>query len=153
LSLRLGLERLPSTAAVAQLPREFLISVGLVVVVPAIGVGLFGWWLAQRRWHETARAVGVGNILGVVSYLAIGATQVAKSPFPAKVCLAGGGESSGVLIGETGDRTYLGDAGYKHPRRIVSIPQARVERVLIGGSEEQLSGLSCVPRPGDSGLG
>ena len=35
LMLRLGLRRLPSTTAVPQLPREFLISVGLQIVVPA----------------------------------------------------------------------------------------------------------------------
>jgi hypothetical protein len=143
LSLQLGLERLPSTAAIAQLPREFLISVGLTVVVPAIGVGLLAWWLAHRHWGENGRSVTIGVVLGLVCYLAIGAAQVAKSPFPAKVCLADGGESSGVFIGETSDRTYLGEPSGEHPRRIISIPLARIDRVLVGGSEEQLGGASC----------
>lgn len=149
LSLRLGLERLPSTAAVAQLPREFLISLGLTVVVPAIGVGALGWWLARRRWRENGRAVAAGVALSAVCYLAIGGAQVAKAPFPAKVCLADGGEASGVFIGETGGRTYLGDRSSKHPRRIISIPLARVERVLVGGSEGQLAGASCARGPDD----
>jgi hypothetical protein len=143
LSLRLGLERLPSTAAVAQLPREFLISLGLTVVVPAIGVGALGWWLARRRWKENGRAASVGVALSVVCYLGVGGAQVAKAPFPAKVCLADGGEASGVFIGETGSKTYLGDRSSQHPRRIISIPLARVERVLVGGSDEQLGHASC----------
>jgi len=143
LSLRLGLERLPSTAAVAQLPREFLISLGLMVVVPAIGVGALGWWLGRRHWNMNGRAVTVGIALGVLCYLAIGGSQVAKAPFPAKVCLAGGGEASGVFIGETDSRTYLGDRSSEHPRRIISIPLARVERVQVGGSEQQLGGAPC----------
>jgi hypothetical protein len=143
LSLRLGLERLPSTAAVAQLPREFLISLGLTVVVPAIGVGMLGWWLARRRWRTSGRAAAVGTTLATACYLVIGVAQVAKSPFPAKVCLADDGEQSGVLIGETGSRTYLGDRSSEHPRRIISIPLARVERVLVGGSEADLGQVSC----------
>jgi hypothetical protein len=143
LSLRLGLERLPSTAAVAQLPREFLVSLGLTVVVPAIGVGALGWWLADRHRKGNGRALAAGIALGLVTYLAISGAQIAKAPFPAKVCLAGGGEASGVFIGETGSRTYLGDPSSKHPRRINSIPLARVEQVLVGGSERQLGRASC----------
>jgi hypothetical protein len=150
LSLQLGLEELPSTVAVAQLPREFLISVGLTVVVPAIGVGLLGWWLAHRHWKENGRAVAAGIALGVVCYLAIGGAQVAKTPFPAKVCLANSDEVSGVFIGETSDRTYLGDLSREHPRRIISIPLARVDRVLVGGSEEQLGSVSCVQGPDET---
>ena len=111
---------------------------GLTVVVPAIGAGALGWWLAYRRWGEKGRAVTTGIVLGVVLYLAIGIAQVAKAPFPAKACLSDGGEVSGVLIGETSDRTYLGDRSREHPRRIISIPLTRVERVVVGGSEEDL---------------
>jgi hypothetical protein len=149
LSLRLGLERLPSTAAVAQLPREFLISLGLIVVVPAVAVGALGWWLARRHRKATGRAAAVGIAAGLLCYLAIGAVQVAKAPFPAKICLADGGKVSGVLIGETGSRTYLGDRSSERPRRIISIPLARVERVLVGGSEQQLGSVPCPQSSGE----
>jgi hypothetical protein len=147
LSLRLGLERLPSSAAVAQLPREFLISLGLTVVVPAVAVGALGVWLARRSATTRGRAAAVGTAAGIVCYLAIGVAQVAKAPFPATVCLADGGDASGVLIGETGSRTYLGDRSSEHPRRIISIPLARVEQVLVGGREGQLDEISCGPPP------
>ena len=109
LSLRLGLERLPSTAAVAQLPREFLISLGLTVVVPAIVAGVLCWWVVRRAGRGDTSALVTGLAAAAVFYLAIGGVQVAKAPFPAKVCLVDGGETSGVLIGETDSRTYLGD--------------------------------------------
>ena len=153
LSLRLGLERLPSTAAVAQLPREFLVSLGLTVVVPAVGVGALGWWLARRQGQKHDRAVAAGIALSVACYLAIGGAQVAKAPFPAKVCLADGGEASGVFIGETGSRTYLGDPSSRRPRRLISIPLARVESVQVGGTEEPLGRASCAQRPDDGGPG
>jgi len=143
LSIRLGLEGLPSTAAVAQLPREFLISLGLTVLVPAIGVGTLAWWIGGRRWNRDGRAAALGVAVGALCYLAIGGAQAAKAPFPAKVCLAGGSEASGVFIGETDGRTYIGDPSIQRPRRIISIPLARVERVLVGGSEGQLGGASC----------
>ena len=143
LSLRLGLEGLPSTAAVAQLPREFLISVGLTVLVPALGIGALGWWIAGGDSSDGRRATAIGLALGLTWYLVLGIAQVAKSPFPAKVCLANGGEVSGVFIGETGDRTYVGDRSGQHPRRIISIPLARVERVLIGGKDRQLGNAQC----------
>jgi len=72
----------------------------------------------------------------------------------AKVCTTsqgqGGGEligeTSGVLIGETGDRVYIGEVngGTDRPRRVVSIPLGQVKEVLIGGeaSEQSCSGAS-----------
>jgi hypothetical protein len=135
LQLRLGLVRLPSSAAVPQLPREFLISTGLLIVAPAIAVGAGVHW-ASRRWLPAA-------VAGLACYLLIGALVVLKDPFPAKVCLHDGSELAGVLIGETGDRTYLGDPGAAHPRRVISIPASQVARVIVGGSAAQLDGVRC----------
>ena len=48
LMARLGLIRLPSSTAVPQLPREFLISNGLLIVSPAIVAGALAYWVARR---------------------------------------------------------------------------------------------------------
>ena len=140
LQLRLGTGRLPSSAAVPQLPREFLISQGLLIVAPAIGVALLvGAALSRSGRPSTLAAIAAG----VACYLVIGLLVVTKDPFPAKVCLTSGGDVVGVFIGETGNRTYLGDLASAHPRRVVSIPQSQVARVVVGGAEAQLGAVGC----------
>jgi hypothetical protein len=143
LQLRLGTVRLPSSAAVPQLPREFLISLGLLIVAPAIAfAALVGWWMkaiGRERLQRIAAAAGAG----VACYVIVGALVVSKDPFPAKVCLLDGGDVAGVFIGETGSRTYLGDLATAHPRRVVSIPQSQIARVVVGGRERQLTGVRC----------
>jgi hypothetical protein len=141
LMLRLGLRRLPSTTAVPQLPREFLISVGLQIVGPAVLVGGAVFFASRRQPRR--RAVTRAAIASLVVYLAIGGYLIAKAPFPAKVCLAGGGEVVGVMIGESANRTYLGDLSNRHPRRIVTIPAGRIDTVLVGGREAQIEGVVC----------
>jgi hypothetical protein len=138
LMLRLGLRRLPSTTAVPQLPREFLVSVGLQIVVPAVLVG--GAALLASKLRRSWAAISF-----LVVYVGIGAYLIAKPPFPAKACLAGGGEVAGVLIGESDSRTYLGDLSSRHPRRIITIPAARVETLLVGGRETAIEGAACPP--------
>jgi hypothetical protein len=144
LQLRLGLDGLPSSVAVPQLPREFLIGVGLLVVAPAIGLGLAASWAARRRLQSRGVATGAGLAAGLLCYLVIGGLVVAKDSFPAKVCLSGGGEVAGVLIGETGSRTYLGDPRGATPRRVISIPQSQVVRVVVGGKPAQIDAVHCV---------
>ena len=73
---------------------------------------------------------------------------IAKPPFAAKACLAGGGGVAGVLIGETDGRTYLGDLSSRHPRRILTIPAARIDTLMIGGEEATIEAAACPGRPG-----
>jgi hypothetical protein len=137
LMLRLGLRRLPSTSAVPQLPREFLISIGLQIVVPAVLVASLALLASKRR------RLSWSVVLFVVVYVGIGAYLVAKAPFPAKACLAGGSDVAGVLIGEADRGTYLGDLSSRHPRRIILIPASRIETVLVGGQETAIEAASC----------
>jgi hypothetical protein len=141
LMLRLGLRRLPSTTAVPQLPREFLVSVGLQIVVPAVLVAAVTLAVPKLPLRWTALAFAV-------VYLAISVYLIAKPPFPAKACLAGGGGVAGVLIGESGSRTYLGDLSSRHPRRILTIPASRIETLLVGGEEAAIEAAAC---PGPAG--
>jgi len=143
LQLRLGVIGLPSSVAVPQLPREFLIGIGLLIVGPAAGVGLAVGWAVRRHWQSRTIATATGLAAGLLCYLLMGAGVVAKDPFPAKVCLSGGREVSGVLIGESGSRTYLGDPQGARPRRVISIPQSQVVRVVVGGKPAQLNAVHC----------
>lgn len=135
LQLRLGSVRLPSSSVVPQLPREFLISVGLQIVAPAAVVGAIVWRIAGRT---------AGLIAFAAIYLVIGALLIAKDPFPATACLSDG-RIDGVFIGETGGRTYLGAAASESPRRIFSIPQGQIKSVAIGGRPRQLRTNRCPP--------
>jgi hypothetical protein len=154
IQLSLGAVGLPSSAAVPQLPREFLISTGLLIVAPAVAVAaLVAWatnalgvrparsWMSRRsrrRWRIAATVA-----TGVACYLAVGALVVSKDPFPARVCLQEGSVVDGVLIGETNDRTYLGEPAGTHPRRVISIPESQIARVVVGGRERQLGAVRC----------
>jgi hypothetical protein len=144
LQLRLGLADLPSSVAVPQLPREFLISVGLLIVAPAIAVAFLVWWLAgglverQKGQHRYLAAI----VAGFAGYLILGALVVFKDPFPARVCLLNGRGINGVFIGETSDRTYVGDlARPREPRQVQSIPRSQIARVVVGGGEKDLPGV------------
>ena len=132
---RLGLRQLPSTAVVSQLPREFLVSSGLLVVgIPAVAGGIAYAILPSRYRSGERLEQTVRTLLLIVAVLAIilGGLSVAKKPFPAKACLNGGTSLSGFFIGEAADRTYLGEGGAT-PRRIISLPSGQVDRLLIGG--------------------
>ena len=147
LQLRLGSVDLPSSVAVPQLPREFLISVGLLIVAPAIAVGFLVWWAPGwlARWRhkkEPAHRIPAAIIAGLVCYVIGGALVVTKDPFPARVCLLNGRAVDGVFVGETSDRTYLGDLARPHePRHMVSIPRSQIARVVVGGHETELPGV------------
>jgi hypothetical protein len=147
LQLRLGAVDLPSSVAVPQLPREFLISVGLLIVAPAIAVAVLVWWVPGwlAKWRgkkEPSHPLAAAVLVGVLCYLIIGALVVMKDPFPARVCLLSGRGVDGVFVGETSDRTYLGDLERPNePRHLVSIPRSQIARVVVGGSEEDLAGV------------
>ena len=76
LQLRLGLEGLPSSVAVPQLPREFVIGIGLLVVLPSIAVGwLAGWIEVRHPWRKLIGiATGGGLAVGALCYVVIGGT-------------------------------------------------------------------------------
>jgi hypothetical protein len=140
IGVRLGLRDLPSSAVVAQLPREFLLSTGLNVVLPAPAVAVaiyvsLALAARQSRAKMVRNAVVVAAVFAAVS----AGYYVWKDPFPAKVCSpAGGATAVGDFIGETGERVYIGEL--RDPsgrRRIASVPVAGVGQVLIGGGAER----------------
>jgi hypothetical protein len=53
---------------------------------------------------------------------------------PAQVCTASGSSVTGLLIGETSDRTYVGETGkWVGPLDVLSIPGSQTTRTVIGG--------------------
>jgi hypothetical protein len=140
IAVRLGLRDLPSTAVVAQLPREFLLSTGLNVVLPAPAVAVGLYVLFVLRTKRSTEGMG-RNAAVIAAVVAVGSAvyYIAKAPFPAKVCSpAGRTAAAGDFIGETGDRVYIGEPrDHDGQRRIASVPVAGVGQVLIGGGAEE----------------
>lgn len=137
---------------------DWLLAVALLVTLLVVLVALqLRAVLATRerdRWN-TLRPTAWMSL--IVAFAFLPACVVFAGTFhllDAKVCTTsqgqGGGEligeTSGVLIGETGDRVYIGEVngGTDRPRRVVSIPLGQVKEVLIGGeaSEQSCSGAS-----------
>jgi hypothetical protein len=55
----------------------------------------------------------------------------------AKVCTTSGSEASGVLIGETSDRTYIGQKGKSvGPLLVFAVPRTEIRQTIIGGNAE-----------------
>jgi hypothetical protein len=150
IGVRLGLRDLPSTAVVAQLPREFLLSTGLNVVLPAPAVAVALYvscaLLAKRSRARVGRNAAV---LAAVVAVASAGYYIAKDPFPAKVCSpTGRATAAGDFIGETGDRVYIGELrDPRGQRRIASVPVAGVGQVLIGGGSQQAPCPDAEPAP------
>jgi hypothetical protein len=158
LGVRLGIRDLPSSAVVAQLPREFLLSTGLNVILPfpaavvavyvsaALARNYVSVALARRRGRARFAAKPRGAtlarnaiVLAALAAIASAGYYIWKDPFPAKVCSpAGDATAVGDFIGETGQRVYIGE--HRDPdgrRRIASVPVAGVGQVLIGGGAHE----------------
>jgi hypothetical protein len=167
IGVRLGVRDLPSSAVVAQLPREFLLSTGLNVTLPfpaavvavyvsaALARNYVSAVLARKRAGATAAAEPSGApvavkpsaqrvarnaiVLAALAAVASAGYYILKDPFPAKVCSpAGDATAVGDFVGETGQRVYIGER--RDPegrRRIASVPVAGVGQVLIGGGAHE----------------
>jgi hypothetical protein len=145
IGVRLGLRDLPSSAVVAQLPREFLLSTGLNVVLPFPAAMVAVYLLGELAWKYAPEALArrrgaprvARNAIVVAAVFAVASAgyYIWKDPFPAKVCSpAGDATAVGDFIGETGQRVYIGELRDREGRRrIASVPVAGVGQVLIGG--------------------
>jgi hypothetical protein len=158
IGVRLGIRDLPSSAVVAQLPREFLLSTGLNVILPfpatvgavyvsaALARNYVSVALARKRGRARGAAKPSGArvarnavVLAVLAAVASAGYYIWKDPFPAKVCSpAGDATAVGDFIGETGQRVYIGERrDPEGQRRIASVPVTGVGEVLIGGGAHE----------------
>jgi hypothetical protein len=145
LAWQLHNEHLPASAVVWQLPREFLLSVTIKVVGWALLLAiLLGTYpavlvkLASDRWQWAARRrliIGGSTIAGVALFLAGGAwfeshVSVLQN---AVACQKNGGRPvTGKFIGQSGDRTYIGERVREHAR-VASLPNDQMGFLFVGG--------------------
>ena len=126
-------------------PRLTTIGVGLItlsfaaVAVREARAGILRRTKGMRDWKSHSAATVMALFYAAA---AIPAAMVAAGSIPfseAKVCVAGSTQAEGALVGETGDRIYLGELG-DEPLRILVLPLSRVEAMFVG---EDAEGSTC----------
>jgi hypothetical protein len=96
------------------------------------------------RW-STGRPIALMTIVVAAASVPI-CVLLSGAFFPlldAKVCTSRS-EIRGVLIGETSDRTYVGETG-PPPLRVISVPGSQITKTIIGGDADS---LPCQPPSG-----
>ena len=115
------------------LPLAFLLSMLIVLVALRLRARLAA--AHRSEWNERRPIVW----MTLVVWLAVlPACLVFAGTFPlldAKVCTTSGSERTGLLIGETNQRIYIGESsGAK--RRVISLPLTQVKETFIGGDAD-----------------
>jgi hypothetical protein len=98
--------------------------------------------LAERERFTWSTARPRIAMVLVIALAVLPAFVVAAGTFhflEAKVCVEDRLDAAGVLVGETSAGVYIGDprGTGEGPRRVVSVPTERVEKLLIGGEAAQ----------------
>lgn len=121
------------------LPVAFLLTLLFVLVGLNLRARLVKRYGESSHSWSTARAVFLMTLIVALVCLPV-FVLFAGAFFPlldAKVCTASGAESSGLLIGETSTRTYIGQqARPVGPLLVFSIPQSEITQTIIGGHAE-----------------
>lgn len=121
--------------------RELLAGLIVVLIVDAVAVNEGRAAVVERfsnHWQwNSIRATA--TMVAVYAGAALPAMVLASAATPltsARICLAGGGAFPGKLVGEAGDRVYLGEeantAEKEENRRIVVIPIAKIDQLFVG---------------------
>jgi hypothetical protein len=113
------------------LPVALLLSMLIVLVALRLRASLAGAY--PDRWNERRPILWMALVVWLA---AVPACLVFAGTFPllpAKVCTTTGSARTGLLIGETNQRIYVGER-YSAKRRVISFPMTQVTRTFIGGN-------------------
>jgi hypothetical protein len=118
----------------------WLIAGYLVMLLPAVAFhevrAILSMHYPGGRWNK----VGIAALVaGVYAAAAVPAMIAAAAGLPfndARVCTTTDFEEDGVLVGQSGDRIYLGEKRTDH-RRLAVFPLSQVEELFIGDEADQ----------------
>jgi hypothetical protein len=120
-----------------------IVAIGVTVVVELLALKARASLAERERfaWNTLRPMVAM---VCVVAFALFPAFVVSAGTFhllEAKVCVEDGLDAAGLLVGETSAGVYIGDprGTREGPRRVVSVPNERVEKLLIGGDAAQTS--------------
>jgi len=93
-----------------------------------------------ERWNERGAVVRMALVVALAT-VPFGVVFAATLPMlSARVCFTAGQhvrQVDGVLVGETGTRTFIGENGKKHPKNVFSIPESEIIETTIGGNPKR----------------
>jgi hypothetical protein len=113
------------------LPIALLLSMLIVLIALRLRANLAAAY--RTRWNERRPIIWMTLVVWLA---ALPACLVFAGTFPllpAKVCTTTGSPRTGLLIGETNQRIYIGER-YSAKRRVISFPMTQVTRTFIGGN-------------------
>jgi hypothetical protein len=90
--------------------------------------------VVRARWNERS---AITRMTLIVAFAALPFCIVLAATIKlneARVCLTNGSVARGDLIGETSDRTYIGQTK-SDPRDVFSVPTAQITKTIIGGQD------------------
>ena len=118
------------------LPIAFVVTLFAVLVGLSLRVRLVdAYGESAEAWNALRAVTRMTLVLALVAVPIAVLFAGAYFPLlPAQVCTAGGSSVTGVLIGETSDRTYIGETGKSAgPLDVFSIPNSETTQTVIGG--------------------
>jgi hypothetical protein len=136
------------------LPVTFLLTLLVVLVALNVRARLAErYGDTERRWNTAGSVVRMSLVCALAFVPACVVFAGTIRLLDAKVCTTAGSTSEqsvqGVLIGETSDRTYIGQTKRPHkPLLVFSVPMSQITETFIGGD----AGSRACPR-GDSTAG
>jgi hypothetical protein len=134
------------------LPVTFLLTLLVELVALKIRAGLVERYGDTDRWNTAGAVVRMSLVCGLAFLPACVVFAGTIRLLDAKVCTTAGSPAErsveGVLIGETSDRTYIGQTKRPHrPLLVFSVPMSQITETFIGGD----AGSRPCPGAGSTG--
>jgi hypothetical protein len=104
--------------------------------------------VVRERWNERSAVVRMTLVVAFASLPFCVVFAMTIHLLPARVCITSGSDVQhvdGILIGETTNRTYIGEKGDQHPLHVFAIPQSQITETIIGGKADETDCLNATP--------
>jgi hypothetical protein len=101
--------------------------------------------IVRERWNERSAVVRMTSVVAFASLPFCLVFAGTINLLGARVCITGGSHVDGVLIGETTNRTYIGENSDQDPLQVFAIPQSEIIETIIGGGADETDCLEATP--------
>ncbi len=104
--------------------------------------------VVRERWNERSAMVRMTLVVALASLPFCVVFAGTINLLDTRVCITSGSHVQhvdGVLIGETTNRTYIGENGDQPPLHVLAIPQSQIIETIIGGKAKRPKCLRATP--------